>query len=134
MYNNVTLLGNVGKITLHSDTMLKFSLATSDNYKDKDTNEWVNKTQWHNCVYFGKYAAKLAETIKVGETVLVGGKIEYTKHEEKYFTNIIVKDIKRTRKTKDDRQDGDSEEATANTTNTLPEPPVKEVETDDLPF
>ncbi len=56
--NNVTLKGYLGKdaeniATKQQRTFTVLSLATKSGYKDKQTNEWVNHTEWHRIVAFG---------------------------------------------------------------------------------
>jgi single-strand DNA-binding protein len=88
MINKVTLIGNLGKEpeikTVGNDKkMSKFSIATSESYKDKD-GEWKQKTQWHNVTAWSEVKADK------GDTLYVEGKIEYREHEGKYYTDIIA--------------------------------------------
>jgi single-strand DNA-binding protein len=54
--------------------MIRFSLATSESYKDKN-DEWVRTTTWHNIVMWGKIAEKATDKIKKGTFVKLNGKI-----------------------------------------------------------
>lgn len=87
MINKVTLIGNLGKEpeikTFGDKKMSKFSLATSESYKDKN-GEWQQKTQWHNVTAWSEVKAEK------GDTLYVEGKIEYREHEGKYYTDIIA--------------------------------------------
>ena len=53
--NKVTLIGNLGqdrevKYMQSGDAVASFSLATSESWKDKNSGEQVEKTEWHRCV------------------------------------------------------------------------------------
>lgn len=57
--NKVILLGNLGqdaefKTMQNGKSMLSFSIATTESWKDKETQEWRNNTTWHNCVVFNE--------------------------------------------------------------------------------
>ena len=93
MINKVTLIGNLGKEpeikTVGNDKkMSKFSIATSESYKDKD-GEWKQKTQWHNVTVWSEVKADK------GDTLYVEGKIEYREHEGKYYTDIIASYVRK---------------------------------------
>ena len=80
--NKVTLKGYVGKdaqtfATKHENSFVVLSLATKSGYKDKQTNEWVNRTEWHRIVAFGK-PADYAKTLKKGDYVEVEGELRST--------------------------------------------------------
>jgi single-strand DNA-binding protein len=80
--NNVTLKGYVGKdaqsfATRQQNTFVVQSLATKSGYKDKQTKQWVNHTEWHRIVAFGK-PADYAKTLKKGDYVQVEGELRST--------------------------------------------------------
>ena len=77
--NNVTLKGYLGKdaesfATRNQNTFVVLSLATKSGYKDKQKNEWVNHTEWHRIVAFGK-PADYAKSLKKGDYVEVEGEL-----------------------------------------------------------
>jgi single-strand DNA-binding protein len=77
--NNVTLKGYIGKnaqsfATRRDHSFVVLSLATKSGYKDKQTNEWVNHTEWHRIVAFGK-PADYAKDLKKGDYVEVEGEL-----------------------------------------------------------
>ncbi len=77
--NHVTLKGYVGKdaqsfATGQQNTFVVLSLATKSGYKDKQKNEWVNHTEWHRIVAFGK-PADYAKSLKKGDYVQVEGEL-----------------------------------------------------------
>jgi single-strand DNA-binding protein len=77
--NTVTLKGYIGKdaenfATKQQKTFTVLSLATKSGYKDKQKNEWVNHTEWHRIVAFGK-PADYARYLKKGDYVEIEGEL-----------------------------------------------------------
>ena len=77
--NTVTLKGYVGKdaqsfATRQQNTFVVLSLATKSGYKDKQTQQWVNHTEWHRIVAFGK-PADYAKSLKKGDYVEIEGEL-----------------------------------------------------------
>jgi single-strand DNA-binding protein len=96
--NKITLKGFLGKdpenfANKQQTTFTVLSLATKAGYKDKQTNEWVNRTEWHRVVAFGKAAAH-ARNLRKGDYVEIEGELRSTERDAE-----IVKD-KKTTKTK----------------------------------
>lgn len=83
--NTVQLIGNLGrdaevKSTTNGQTVCILSLATSDSWIDKNTQQWVQETEWHRVVFYGKPADSLAALhLRKGETLFVQGKIKTRK-------------------------------------------------------
>jgi single-strand DNA-binding protein len=79
--NSITLIGHLGRdpemFQTKTDTpLVKFSLATSEYYKDAN-GERQTKTQWHSVVAFGKLAEVMFEHLKKGKEVAISGRLEY---------------------------------------------------------
>jgi len=77
--NKVTLKGYIGKhaenfATKQQKTFTVLSLATKSGYKDKQTQQWVNHTEWHRIVAFGK-PADYAKNLKKGDYVEIEGEL-----------------------------------------------------------
>jgi single-strand DNA-binding protein len=96
MVNKVTLIGNLGKDPEtkrleNGATVCKFSLATSESYRDK-AGEWQTQTEWHNIVLWRDMAEK-AETLQKGQTIYLEGKITTRSWEKdgvkQYATEIV---------------------------------------------
>lgn len=86
MINKVTLLGNIGQApdfrTLDSgQNACRLSLATNENYKDKDGN-WQQRTEWHNLMCWGQLAERAAKLSK-GWLVYAEGRISSRKYTDK---------------------------------------------------
>lgn len=95
--NKVTLLGNIGSDPelkqFGANSCLKFSLATSDKYKDRN-GELQEKTEWHRVSIWGKRGEGLSRILGKGERVYVEGSIKYSKTDEgRYFTDIDAREI-----------------------------------------
>jgi len=99
--NKVILLGNVGKNPeikkLESGvTVASFSLATSENFKDKATGEKREQTEWHNIVMWRGVADSVEKSeLKKGDRVFVEGKIKSRKWQDKdgnqrQVTEVVV--------------------------------------------
>ena len=91
MYNNlknsVTLIGHLGKDPESREyttgkRLTRFTLATNDYYKNAE-GERVERTQWHNCVGFGKTAELMNDLLKKGKKIALQGKLEYRDYEDK---------------------------------------------------
>ncbi len=83
--NKITLKGYLGKdaenfATKQQKAFAVLSLATKSSYKDKQTNEWLNHTEWHRIVAFGK-PAEYAKNLKKGDYVEVEGELRSTANE-----------------------------------------------------
>jgi len=83
--NNLKLRGYLGKdaeniATKQQRTFTVLSLATKSGYKDKQTGQWVNHTEWHRIVAFGK-PADYAKGLKKGDYVEVEGELRSTEYD-----------------------------------------------------
>ncbi len=98
--NRVTLIGNLGqepdvKYTPDGKAVTTISIATSETWKDNDTKEKKEKTEWHRVVLFGKLAEIAGEHLSKGSQVYIEGKLRTRKWtdksgEDKYTTEIVV--------------------------------------------
>ena len=102
--NMCVVLGNVGrdaeiKEFANGGKVANFSVATKESWKDKNTGEWVDKTQWHNIVAKGSYLVGVCERkVKKGSRVWVMGNIETRDYKSQqgdtvYRTEIIAKEF-----------------------------------------
>jgi|GEM_PF-37473 len=100
--NKVFLLGHAGKApeirsTQNGVTVANFSLATAD--RQKQGEEWVDKTEWHNIVAFKRTAEVIRDYVKKGSKVMIEGRIQTRSWDDKdsgqkkYRTEIIVNDL-----------------------------------------
>ena len=122
MLNKVILIGRVGKdpeirYSTTGDAIANFSLATSENYKDKQTGERVEKTEWHNLSAFRRLAEIVGEYVKKGSLIYVEGKIQTRKYqkdgEDRYATGIVISEMKMLGSRNDGQQSGPANRAPA---------------------
>lgn len=96
MVNKVILLGNIGKDAEKiSDQVTRFSVATTESWKDKEGNR-QEKTEWHRVVVLGRLAPLMYDLCKKGKKAYVEGKLvtnEWEKEGEKRYTTEVVVDI-----------------------------------------
>lgn len=75
--NRVVLLGNVGTVEVKElqtgNKIVEVSLATSDGYKKNE--EWIERTEWHRCIFAIPSLAERAATIGKGDKIYVEGSI-----------------------------------------------------------
>jgi len=99
--NKVILIGNLGKDpevrrTQDGRPIVNFTLATSDNWRDKATGERKERTEWHRIVIFNENLAKIAEQyLKKGAKVYLEGSLQTRKWQdqsgqEKYTTEVVL--------------------------------------------
>ena len=72
--NKVILLGSVGSVEV-KEKLVQISLATSSGYKKKDSDEWVNKTEWHRLIFAIPNLVERAKFIGKGDSIYVEGSI-----------------------------------------------------------
>ncbi|MFB8832049.1 single-stranded DNA-binding protein [Azotobacter sp. CWF10] len=98
--NKVILLGNVGgdpetRSLPNGNAVTNITLATSENWKDKQTGQQQERTEWHRVVFFGKLAEIAGEYLKKGAQVYIEGKLQTRKWQgqdgqDRYTTEIVV--------------------------------------------
>lgn len=118
--NICILLGNVGRDpeirTLNSgDKVANFSIATSESWRDKQTGERKEKTEWHNISVFNQNIVKVVEQyVKKGSKVGIQGKITTRKWQDKdgndrYTTEIVIENFNGRLTLEGGKSDGDGE-------------------------
>jgi single-strand DNA-binding protein len=99
--NKVILLGNLGrdaetKFTPGGAAVTRFSVATSRRWKDKDSGEWKEETDWSNVVLWR--SENLANYLTKGKQVYVEGRLQTRSYEDKdgkkvYATEVVADDV-----------------------------------------
>lgn len=103
--NKVTLIGNLGqdpevKIIQDGPKMVKLSIATTESWKDKNTGERKDKTEWHRVVIMNERLSEIAEKyLKKGSKVYIEGQLQTRKWTDKAgaehtTTEIIISRFK----------------------------------------
>jgi single-strand DNA-binding protein len=98
--NKVILIGNVGgdpetRYLPNGNAVTNITLATSDSWKDKQTGQLQERTEWHRVVFFGKVAEIAGEYLRKGSQVYVEGRLQTRKWQDqsgqdRYTTEIVV--------------------------------------------
>ncbi|PZN50869.1 MAG: single-stranded DNA-binding protein, partial [Proteobacteria bacterium] len=99
--NKVILVGNLGadpevRRLNSGDPVVSFRVATSETWRDKNTGERREKTEWHNVVVFNEQLAKVAEQyLKKGMKVYVEGQLQTRKWQDqngqdRYTTEVVL--------------------------------------------
>ena len=136
--NKVQLIGNLGNDPdiLNDGKIAKFSLATSESWKDKASGERKTKTEWHNIVVFNEgLVGVVQQYVKKGSKVYVEGQLQTRKWEDKdgvtkYTTEIVLQNFNGTLTMLGENNSSQASSTSSNTpsTNTSTEPD------DDIPF
>ena len=98
--NKVIIVGNVGRDPEtrrlpSGDAVTNISIATTDRYRDKQSGEMRENTEWHRVAFFGKVAEIAEKYLKKGSQVYVEGRLRTRKWtdqsgQEKYSTEIVA--------------------------------------------
>ncbi len=102
--NKVTLVGNIGKdpevkFLPSGQAVANFGLATTESFKDKNSNDWQERTEWHNVVAYGKVAELIRDYAKKGSKLYVDGRLTTRSWDDKdtkkkvYRTEVVVNDF-----------------------------------------
>ena len=98
--NKVILVGNLGqdpevRYMPSGGAVANFTLATSESWRDKQTGEMKEQTEWHRVVLFGKLAEVAGEYLRKGSQVYIEGQLRTRKWtdqsgQDKYTTEVVV--------------------------------------------
>lgn len=101
--NKVILIGNLGadpevRYTQNSTAIANLSIATSETWKDKQTGEPREQTEWHRCVAYRRLAEIAGEYLKKGSKVYVEGRLQTRKwtgqdNVERYTTEVVINEM-----------------------------------------
>ncbi len=101
--NKVILIGNLGRdpetrYMPNGDAVTNITLATTETWKDRNSGERQEKTEWHRVTFYRRLAEIAGEYLKKGSQVFVEGRLETRKWTDKegkdrYTTEIIARDM-----------------------------------------
>ena len=100
--NKVILIGNLGRdpetrYTQSGSAVTNFSIATSENWRDRTTGEQQERTEWHNAVCFTRLAEIAGEYLRKGSKVYIEGSLRTISWEQdgqkKYRTEVMVREL-----------------------------------------
>lgn len=140
--NKVILIGNLGadpdtRTMPSGDTVANISIATSESWKNKNTGEMQERTEWHRVVFFGKLADVVKQYLHKGSKIYVEGKLRTRKWQgqdgqDRYTTEVVV-DVAGTMQMLDSRPQTHEEPAQA-APKTQPKDALAPEYNDDIPF
>jgi len=151
--NRAEIIGNVGvepelRTTPQGNSVCTLKIATSESYKDKNTNEWKDDTEWHRVVFWDNLAEQAAKNLNVGSKIYVEGKIRTRKYDDRegitrFITEIVASKLiildPKTQKSNynDNTSQSDSSQNIKSTNSSSLEDDFSNTETeddDDIPF
>ncbi|MAP13153.1 MAG: single-stranded DNA-binding protein [Gammaproteobacteria bacterium] len=101
--NKVILIGNLGadpetRYTPSNTAVTNLRLATSDSWRDRQTGEQQERTEWHRVVCFNRLAEIAAEYLRKGSKVYIEGRLQTRKWQgqdgqDRYTTEIVANDM-----------------------------------------
>ena len=101
--NKAIVVGNLGRdpevrYSANGNAIANVTIATTDSWKDRQSGERQEKTEWHRVVFFGRLAEIAGEYLKKGSQVYVEGRLQTRKWEdrdgnERYTTEIVAADM-----------------------------------------
>jgi single-strand DNA-binding protein len=154
--NKVILVGNLGqdpeiRYTADGRPIANFSVATSETWRDKNSGERREKTEWHRVVVFGKLAEICGEYLSKGRQVYIEGRLQTRKWQgqdgqDRYTTEVVV-DIRGTMQMLGSRDNAPARPSSSHAGNNAgggggggyqdqgyPPPPYPNDQEDDIPF
>ena len=101
--NKATLIGNLGadpeiRYTTNGSAVANVRLATAESWRDKETGEQQERTEWHRVVFFGRLAEIVEQYLRKGSQVYVEGRIQTRKWQDRdgndrYTTEIVANEM-----------------------------------------
>lgn len=101
--NKVILIGNLGRdpevrYSPNGSAVANVTIATSESWKDKNTGEKQERTEWHRIVFFGRLAEIAGEYLKKGAQIYIEGRLQTRKWQDKdghdrYTTEIVANEM-----------------------------------------
>ena len=142
--NRVILVGNLGqdpevRIMPNGNAVANFSVATSESWKDKQTGENREKTEWHRVVVFGKLAEIAGEYVKKGTQVYLEGQLQTRKWQDqsgqdRHTTEVVINPIGGVLQILGTRSDNAHQQQQNNSQSTIAPPPSSPQSTSETDF
>ena len=113
--NKVILIGKLGgdpetRYLPNGNAVTNLTLATSDSWRDKQTGQMQERTEWHRVTFFGKIAEIAGQYLRKGSKIYIEGRLqtrEWEKDGVKRYTTEVIVDIGGTMQMLDSRGDND---------------------------
>ncbi len=101
--NKATLIGNLGadpeiRYTTNGSAVANVRLATAESWRDKESGEQQERTEWHRVVFFGRLAEIVEQYLHKGSQIYVEGRIQTRKWQDRdgndrYTTEIVANEM-----------------------------------------
>ena len=101
--NKAIIVGNLGndpetRYTASGSAVTNITVATSESWKDKQTGQQQEKTEWHRVVFYGKLAEIAGQYLRKGSKIYIEGSLETNKWQDnqgqdRYTTQIKARDM-----------------------------------------
>ena len=142
--NKVILVGNLGKdpevrYMPNGGAVANITLATSESWKDKQSGEQKEQTEWHRVVFYQRLAEIAGEYLKKGSKVYIEGKLRTRKWQDKdgqdkYMTEIIADEMQMLDSRGGAGSSNDSPKSEKSSSSQHSEPAGMDDFNDDIPF
>ena len=142
--NKVIIVGNLGqdpetRYMPSGSAVTNFTVATNESWKDKQTGEPKDRTEWHRIAMFGRLAEVAAEYLRKGSQVYIEGKLRTRKWQDRdgkdrYTTEIIADEMQMLGGRGGGSAPMSSDSEPANVPAGAPPPPPADDFDDDIPF
>ena len=147
--NKVTLVGNLGRdpeirAMQNGDKIVQLSIATSDRWKDKNSGEQRERTEWHRVVIFNEGLVNVVQQyVKKGANVYVEGQLSTRKWkdeatgQDKYSTEVVLQGYNSSLTMLDSRNSGSNSNLVSENKSSLPNENLNQDNTDlddEIPF
>lgn len=139
--NKVILVGNLGqdpevKFTAGGAAVTTLSIATSESWKDKESGNEQEKTEWHRVVLWRRLAEIAGEYLKKGSKVYIEGQLQTRKWEQEGLTRYTTEVIARDMQFLDSRGNMDNSNSPPDISSTSEDSvdSEQEIKDDDIPF
>ena len=141
--NKVLLIGRLGadpeiKQMVNGKSVARLSLATSQSWKDKNTSEQQERTEWHRVVFFNRLAEIVEQYVKKGSKLYIEGRLQTRSWEQdgikRYTTEIVANEMQMLDSRGSTNQEGFGDQATATQTPQQAAPANFDNFDDDIPF
>ncbi|WP_299198414.1 single-stranded DNA-binding protein [uncultured Amphritea sp.] len=148
--NKVILIGNLGndpetKYMPSGNAVTNLTIATSESWKDKQTGQQQERTEWHRVVFFNRLAEIAAEYLKKGSKIYIEGSLRTRKWQDqsgqdRYTTEIVASELQmldgqnNSQRTNNQSQYPEAQQAPAQRSSNPPPAPSPDDFDDDIPF
>ncbi|MEM7540310.1 MAG: single-stranded DNA-binding protein [Pseudomonadota bacterium] len=141
--NKVMLIGNLGadpeiRYTAGGSAVANIRLATAESWRDKESGEQQERTEWHRIVFFARLAEIVGEYLKKGSQIYVEGRLQTRKRQDRdgndrYTTEIVANEMQMLGSRGDRNMEAAPASAPAPAAASMGAPPAGDFD-DDIPF